>query len=386
MNAALDFTVLAAAYSASIVWCIALVLPSRPYAMRERLEPSTADVTDVADFGDITVLIPARNEATSIQRTLAAVSEQSGAASVVVVDDQSTDATAKIATETLGTATVVTGEPPPPGWIGKVWALEQGLRTVRTPFVLLLDADIELRPGIIAALKNKAIHERLAMVSLLANLNTQRFWERVLVPAYVYFFKFMYPFALVNSATSRTAAAAGGCILIRRKALEEIGGFASLKSAIIDDCTLAKQVKSAGHGIWLGVSKSAVSHREYANWIDIWNLVTRSAFAELKFSTLRLLLCTLAMLWLFISVPLAVLMYSGVPAYIAAAGTLAMFMTYVPVLRFYKLWAGRAVTLPLVALLYLAMTWHSAVRYWFGTRTVWKSRSYESRPPDMPLE
>jgi hopene-associated glycosyltransferase HpnB len=349
--------------------------------MRERLEPSKPDL---ADFSDITVLIPARNEATILQRTLAAVGDQSGTAPVVVVDDQSTDATAKVARETLGTATVVIGEPPPPGWIGKVWALEQGLRTVRTPFVLLLDADIELRPGMIAALKNKANDERLAMVSLLATLNTQRFWERMLVPAYVYFFKFMYPFALVNSVSSQTAAAAGGCILIRRKVLEEIGGFASLKSAIIDDCTLAKQVKTAGHRIWLGVSKSVISHREYANWADIWHLVARSAFAELKFSTLRLFLCTLAMLWLFICAPLAVLIYGGMPAYIAAAGMLAMFMTYVPVLRFYKLRAGRALTLPLVALLYLAMTWHSAVRYWFGTRTVWKDRYYESRPPDIP--
>ncbi|MEE8235434.1 MAG: glycosyltransferase [Gammaproteobacteria bacterium] len=381
MNAALDLTLLAAAYSASIVWCLALLLPSRPFGMRERLEPSKPDV---ADLDDITVLIPARNEATTIQRTLVAVGDQRGAAPVVIVDDQSTDATARVARETLNTATVVTGEPPPPGWIGKVWALEQGLRTVQTPFVLLLDADIELRPGIIAALKNKAVHERLAMVSLLANLNTQRFWERILVPAYVYFFKFMYPFALVNSVSSRTAAAAGGCILIRREVLEEIGGFASLKSAIIDDCTLAKQVKAAGHGIWLGVSKSVISHREYANWVDILNLVTRSAFAELKFSTMRLLLCTLAMLWLFICVPLVLLIYSGVPAYIAAAGMLAMFMTYVPVLRFYKLWAGRALTLPLVALLYLAMTWHSAVRYWFGTRTVWKGRCYESRPRNVP--
>ncbi len=381
MNAALDLTLLAAAYSASIVWCLALLLPSRPFGMRERLEPSKPEV---ANLDDITVLIPARNEATTIQRTLVAVGDQRGAAPVVIVDDQSTDATARVARETLNTATVVTGEPPPPGWIGKVWALEQGLRTVQTPFVLLLDADIELRPGIIAALKNKAVHERLAMVSLLANLNTQRFWERILVPAYVYFFKFMYPFALVNSVSSRTAAAAGGCILIRREVLEEIGGFASLKSAIIDDCTLAKQVKAAGHGIWLGVSKSVISHREYANWVDILNLVTRSAFAELKFSTMRLLLCTLAMLWLFICVPLVLLIYSGVPAYIAAAGMLAMFMTYVPLLRFYKLWAGRALTLPLVALLYLAMTWHSAVRYWFGTRTVWKGRCYESRPRNVP--
>jgi len=381
VNAALDLTLLAAAYSASIVWCLALLLPSRPFGMRERLEPSKPEV---ADLDDITVLIPARNEATTMQRTLVAVGDQRGAAPVVIVDDQSTDATARVARETLNTATVVTGEPPPPGWIGKVWALEQGLRTVQTPFVLLLDADIELRPGIIAALKNKAVHERLAMVSLLANLNTQRFWERILVPAYVYFFKFMYPFALVNSVSSRTAAAAGGCILIRREVLEEIGGFASLKSAIIDDCTLAKQVKAAGHGIWLGVSKSVISHREYANWVDILNLVTRSAFAELKFSTMRLLLCTLAMLWLFICIPLVLLIYSGVPAYIAAAGMLAMFMTYVPVLRFYKLWAGRALTLPLVALLYLAMTWHSAVRYWFGTRTVWKGRCYESRPRNVP--
>lgn len=381
MNAALEFTVLAAAYSASIAWCLALVLPSRPYAMRERLEPSDSDV---ADLGDITVLIPARDEAATIQRTLAVLNDQCNTTAVVVVDDQSADATARVARETLDTATVVAGEPPPPGWIGKVWALEQGLRTVRTPFVLLLDADIELRPGIIAALKNKANDERLAMVSLLATLNTQRFWERMLVPAYVYFFKFMYPFALVNSVNSQTAAAAGGCILIRRQVLQEIGGFASLKSAIIDDCTLAKQVKTAGYGIWLGVSKSVTSHREYAHCADIWNLVTRSAFAELRFSTLRLLLCTLAMLWLFICAPLVMLIYSGMPAYISAAGTLAMFMTYIPVLRFYNLWAGQALTLPLVALLYLAMTWHSGIRYWFGTRTVWKNRYYESRPRNMP--
>ncbi len=229
MNAALDLTLLAAAYSASIAWCLALMMPSRPYGMRERLEPSKPDV---ADLDDITVLIPARNEAATIQRTLVAVGDQRGAAPVVIIDDQSTDATARVARETMNTATVVTGEPPPPGWIGKVWALEQGLRTVQTPFVLLLDADIELRPGIIAALKNKAVHERLAIVSLLANLNTQRFWERILVPAYVYFFKFMYPFALVNSVSSRTAAAAGEDSLFRVERGPAIGHDALLVEAV----------------------------------------------------------------------------------------------------------------------------------------------------------
>jgi hopene-associated glycosyltransferase HpnB len=360
-------------FVAGLIWLLILLLPIRVTGTRERLE---AGHTPHADVSDVTVLIPARDEAGTIVRTLNALHEQGRGLAVIVVDDQSSDDTASLAAGHSLRPTVISGDPLPERWVGKVWALEQGYRQIHTPFVLLLDADIELAPGMVAALRDFASHDARAMVSVLARLGIDSFWERLLVPAYVYFFKLLYPFALVNDSRFPMAAAAGGCMLLRRDALRDIGGFHALRAAIIDDCSLARLIKNGQRRIWLGLTHSAISHRPYPTLRDLWNLVTRSAFAQLRFSATVLLLCTAAMLGLFLAAPIGVVMLDGPARLAAAVGTVAMLGTYLPVLYFYGLRPWRAVTLPFVALAYLAMTWHSALRYWRGTRTVWKNRRY----------
>jgi hopene-associated glycosyltransferase HpnB len=360
-------------FLASLIWLLILLLPIRVTGTRERLE---ADHTAYADLSDVTVLIPARDEAHTILRTLNALNDQGRGLAIVVVDDQSSDDTAKLAAGHPLGPTVISGHPLPERWVGKVWALEQGYRQIHTPFVLLLDADIELAPGMVAALRDFASKDERAMVSVLARLCIDSFWERLLVPAYVYFFKLLYPFALVNDSRFPLGGAAGGCMLLRCDALRDIGGFHALRAAIIDDCSLASLIKGGQRRIWLGLTDSAISHRPYPALRDVWNLVTRSGFAQLRFSATLLLLCTGTMLGLFLAAPIGVVMLDG-PARLAAwVGSLAMLGTYLPVLYFYRLTPWRAVTLPFVALAFLAMTWHSALRYWRGTRTVWKSRRY----------
>jgi hopene-associated glycosyltransferase HpnB len=363
------------AFFAAIFWTAVVMLPIRPAATRERLDAAeTPPVT--ADFSAITVLIPARNEAGTIARTLSTMRQQSAGLAVVVIDDQSTDKTAQIVTSQPGDIRLVAGTPTPPGWLGKVWALEQGLPAIKTPLVLLLDADIELAPGFVASLQEKLELEQLALVSVMARLRTSSAWERLLVPAYVYFFKLLYPFALVNSQHSRVAAAAGGCMLARKAALAQIGGFTALRGSIIDDCALAGLIKRAGHPIWLGLTNSVRSIRPYETLTDFWNLVARSAFAELRFSIGRLLVCTAGMLILFCVPPIAPFVVRGTSRYAAIVAGVAMLVSYLPVLRFHALNPARVLTLPLVAIGYLAMTWNSALRYWFGKPTLWKDRAY----------
>ncbi|MDP6951365.1 MAG: glycosyltransferase, partial [Alphaproteobacteria bacterium] len=208
------------------MWLALLLLPWRPWSTRERLHASTAP----APLGDVIVLIPARDEAETLPRTLAALPEQGEGLDVIVIDDQSTDDTAALAR--AGDAQVIDGTPRPEGWSGKLWALEQGRRQATRPLVLLLDADIALAPGVVAALLAKRIETGAALVSVMATLSTASPWERLLVPAFVYFFKLLYPFALSNAPRAPVAAAAGGCILIEREALEAIGGFAALSGAM----------------------------------------------------------------------------------------------------------------------------------------------------------
>ena len=363
------------AFFAAIFWTAVVVLPIRPAATGEKLDVTqTPPVT--ADFSAITVLIPARNEAGTIARTLSTVRQQSAELAVVVIDDQSTDQTAQIVANEPGAIRLVGGTPTPSGWLGKVWALEQGLAAVKTPLILLLDADIELAPGFVASLQEKLQLEQLALVSVMARLRTSSVWERLLVPAYIYFFKLLYPFALVNSQHSRVAAAAGGCILLRKTALTQIGGFTALRGSIIDDCALAGLIKRAGNPIWLGLTNSVISIRPYQTLSDFWNLVARSAFAELKFSIGRLVACTAGVLILFCVPIIAPFVVRGTARYVAIVAAVAMLVSYLPVLRFYSLNPARVLTLPLVAIGYLAMTWNSALRYWFGKPTLWKDRAY----------
>ncbi len=360
---------------AAFVWAAILGLPWRPWSTRERLNADPTPAGKTPDLSRITALMPARNEASVIERTLRALAAQGRLGAIVLVDDESDDGTAARA-EALGLERlrIVRGTRPPPGWSGKLWALEQGLRSVETDYVLLLDADIELAPGVLPALTRHLREHTCDMVSIMATLPMNSGWERLLIPPFIYFFKLLYPFALANSPRSRVAAAAGGCILIAGRRLREMGGFAVLRDALIDDCTLAREVKRRGGRTWLGLSRDVIAVRPYERLADIWNMVARTAYTQLLYSPALLLLCTVLLGLTFIVPVLGLL--SATPAAGAIALAL-MFASYAPTLRFYGLSLWWLPTLPLAATMYLAMTWTSAVRYFRGERSRWKNRTYE---------
>ena len=361
---------------AAVMWVALLLVPWRPWSTRESLRAEGTDAT--ADFGDVTALIPARDEAACIGDTLRALAAQGRLARIVVIDDQSSDGTGDIA-RALGIAglEVIGGSDPPPGWSGKLWALEQGFARVSTPRTLLLDADIALAPGTLTALHARMTRDRLALASVMATLCMGNAWEKLLLPPFIFFFKLIYPFALANRSGSRIAAAAGGCILLETDALRGIGGFAALHDAIIDDCTLARRIKDHGGRTWLGLSRDVRAIRPYETLDNIWNMVARSAFTQLRYSRALLLVCTALLLLSFVVPVIAVFapgaggMLMGIVALAAMAGA------YWPTIRYYGLHPAWTATLPLAACLYLAMTWHSAIRYWSGERSRWKNRSYE---------
>ena len=365
---------------ALLAWLGVLLAPHQPHRVRERLE---ADLAAPDDLTAVTVLIPARDEAATIGRVIAALRLQGRGLDAIVVDDQSSDDTRLAAARAAAPGfalRIIDGKPLPEGWAGKLWALEQGLAVADRPYLLLLDADIELTPRLVPALLAKMRERDAALVSLLAELHCETFWERLLCPAFVLFFKLLYPFAWNNDAANTTAAAAGGCMLVRAEALRQIGGFAAIRGALIDDCTLAAALKRRRAAIWLGMTHSVRSLRVYASLGDFWSMVTRSAFTQLRYSTLWLLAATAAMLLTLIAAPvwLAVGLAAAEPvlAWTAAAAWLALAAAYWPVVSFYRLPAVWAMTLPLAAALFLAMTWGSAFGYWRGTRARWKAREY----------
>lgn len=360
-------------------WVAVLALPSRPHRTHERVE--AGGPTPDADLAAVTVLIPARNEAAVLERTLGALSRQGRDLAVIVVDDESTDGTAALCERFAEHARVdlIRGAPLPDGWGGKLWALEQGLARIETPRVLLLDADIELAPGTLPRLLDLAGATGAALVSVMAELRCRTFWERLLVPPFIFFFKLIYPFAWVNDSRRGTAAAAGGCVLVETAALREVGGFTAIRSALIDDCALAALVKRTGRPIWLGLSHSVISLRSYATLGSFAQMVTRTAFTQLRYSVVLLVLVTLAMLVAF-GGP-AAFVWPGatvVARTLAALGLAASCLAYLPTVRFYGLPTAWTLTLPLAALLFLGMTWLSALNYWRGIRAEWKDRAYAS--------
>ena len=356
------------------MWLVLLALPWRPWGTAERIAPEDKPA-DETDLSNISVLIPARDEAAVIGDTLRALAAQGRGLEVMVIDDQSSDGTADaVRAAGLSSLTVVPGADLPQGWSGKLWALEQGRRMVARPLVLLLDADITLRPGMLAALAARQKADGLALVSVMASLRMQGFWERLLIPAFIYFFKLLYPFRLSNGPTRWIAAGAGGCMLIDTIRLEAIGGFGAVRDALIDDCALAAALKRSGSRTWIGL----ISHRAYDGLSPIWNMVARTAYTQLRGSPPLLGVCTALMVLAFWT-PLAGLASpSATPSLIAAAGLAAMAISYQPVLRFYHRSPLWALALPIIGTLYLAMTWHSAIRAWRGERSRWKGRVYRA--------
>ncbi len=348
------------------------------------------------------VIIPARNEADMLPETLPTLlgQEYPGPLQVCLVDDHSDDGTGEVARALARNLdqerrlTVIQAAPLQKGWTGKLWALEQGVRASRadtdSEYLLFTDADIAYGPGQLQALVAKARIEDLDLVSLMVLLRVKTFWERLLIPAFVYFFAMLYPFKWVNDPGKRTAAAAGGCVLLRRQALERSGGLAPIAGALIDDCTLARQIKDRGAEdggrIWLGLTGEVKSLRPYQTLEEIWTMVARTAFVQLHYSYLLLLGTVAGMLLLYLAPPL------GAAASPAAgprwgivlpglAAWLLMIRTYLPMLKLYRVSPWLAPLLPMTAALYTAMTLDSARRFRRGKGGLWKGRTYESTGP-----
>ncbi len=359
------------------IWTAILLVPWRPWSTQSSFDAEIP--LTLPDLSDVTVLIPARNERNEIQRTLHSLAGQGRNLRVVLVDDQSTDGTAEAARQCgLPELSIVNGEPLPPDWTGKLWALEQGLRDVHSVLVLQLDADIELLPGTVAGLREQMQNRDLGLISLMARLTMDSPWERALMPAFVYFFRLLYPFQLSNSRFKLVAAAAGGCILLRTDILRQMGGYSALKGALIDDCTLARKVKDLGHRTWIGLTHSAISHRAYGDLGSVWEMVARTAFTQLRHSVVLLLLCTGMMAAAFL-LPVMALGQSGITQVMGAGTLILMAVSYLPTLRYYDVPFVWAVTLPLAGMLYLLMTWTSAWRHWAGTGARWKERNYANK-------
>jgi len=369
-------------------WLYLLLGHGRFWLCSERLP--AGPLAEPAQWPAVAAVVPARNEEDTIAAVLGSLLAQDypGPLSVTLVDDRSTDATrsrAEAIPPGRTALTILEAEPLPAGWSGKLWALHQGIaRAAREQadieYIFLSDADIAHEPGKLRKLVSKAEGERCDLVSLMARLNCETLWERLLIPAFVFFFQKLYPFPLANSDRSGVAAAAGGCALIRRSALERIGGIAAIRGALIDDCSLARAVKRSGGRLWLGLADSTRSLRMYRDLEPIWMMVARSAFTQLRYSTLLLIGTVLGMALVYLLPPLALLMaalHGDAPAALLAGGAwLLMTAAYLPTVRYYRRPPVVALTLPLAALLYLGMTLDSARRHWWGSGSRWKGRDY----------
>ena len=334
----------------------------------------------------VVAVVPARDEAPTVGRAVASLLAQDypGPFSAVVVDDASRDGTADAARGAAAgdeRLTVVAGSPLPKGWVSKLWAMRQGLKAaVSDPaFVLFTDADIEHEPPMLRRLVTKAEGKRLDLVSLMALLRCRSSWERLLIPAFVFFFQKLYPFPLVNDPNRRPAAAAGGCMLARRQALDHAGGLEAIRDRLIDDCALAALLKDHG-SIWIGLTRRVRSLRPYDRLGDLWLTVARTAFAQIGHSWIVLVATVLAMGVAYLVPPLAVVvgLVAGDPwpAASGLAAWLLMAFAYRPTLDLYGQPVASALALPLAALMFTLMTIDSARRHRRGRGGAWKGRRY----------
>jgi hopene-associated glycosyltransferase HpnB len=375
---------LALAALAFAIWLYMLVARGGFWRARERDE--TWRNADPARWPDVVAIIPARDEAECVGQCVGSLLSQNypGHFSIVLVDDESGDGTGNVATaaaHALGAAhrlTILRGAPRPAGWSGKVWAMNQGFdevsRSAPPPARLLFcDADIAFAPDVLSRLVRQAEAGDCALVSLMAKLRCESWAERALIPAFVFFFQMLYPFAWVDNPRDRTAAAAGGCMLADRGALARAGGFPAMRAALIDDCALAALMKRQGP-IMLALTRGVVSLRAYPKLGDISAMVARSAYAQLDYSPIQLLGVVAGMTLTFLVAPFAALFASGVAVLFGLFAWIAMALAFQPMLRFYGRATSWGLALPLIAAAYLAFTLRSAYLYWRGRGGLWKGR------------
>ena len=392
-----------------VAWAWLVLARGQFWRTDQRLPPTpppSADnqlsVGSTAQWPGFRVVVPARNEAQVLPRTLPTLLGQDypGRFHITLVDDRSEDGTAEVARrvaldeDAVQRLTVVAGEPPPPGWTGKLWAVQQGLgagQPAGAEFVMLTDADIAHPPESLRALVQKAESARLDLVSLMARLRVETVWDRLLIPAFVFFFAKLYPFRWANDPRESAAAAAGGCMLVRGEALARSGGLEPIADRLIDDCALAELIKRRGRPeggrIWLGLSQDVRSLRIYGGLRPIWSTVARTAFAQLNYSAMLLVGTVLGMVSLYLVPVLGAL--GGLVAvatgpsvlgiWLASAGVATwalMAASYIPMLRWHSTSPLFAPLLPLTAILYTMMTVNSALRFWRGEGGRWKGRTY----------
>jgi hopene-associated glycosyltransferase HpnB len=389
-------------FLATLSFCLwAYLLLGRGFFWRVRISaptPATSDATVVA-------VIPARNEAATIGKAVASLLLQSIAnLRVIVVDDASTDGTtaaARAAAEELRASDrllVIAGQSLPAGWTGKLWAVHQGVEQAKVlspDFLLLTDADVEHGPHTVATLLAIAEGGGFDLTSYMVKLHCTSVAEKLLIPAFVYFFFQLYPPAWIANPKAKAAGAAGGCMLIRPHALALAGGIEAIRSEVIDDCALARAIKQTGGRVWLGLTDTSRSMRPYGNFAEIGRMISRTAFSQLRHSTL-LLLATLIGLVITYLLPIVLLGCPTLTAVgwvgatgwstlagfakvgLAASALFMMTLSYFPMVRFYRsnpLWA---LTLPLASIFYMGATLWSAIQYWAGRGGQWKGRAQDA--------
>ncbi len=352
-----------------------------------RLKGTRLDASDHAGFSSrIVAVVPARNEAELIGPVITSLLSQCVAMPVFLVDDESTDGTADVARHAAeqagkaGALVVIQSKPLPPGWTGKLWAMHQGIeraRALNPEWLMLADADVVHDAQTAANLGRIASQGHYDLVSFMVKLHCESLAEKLLIPAFVYFFFMLYPPAWIRDVRRSTAGAAGGCMLVRSEALQRAGGLEATRGALIDDCSLARLLKQHGGRLWLGLTDQSQSLRRYETFADIERMVSRTAFNQLKHSALLLLGTIAGMVMTYLAPPLLLLSGGRLAFFMGAAAWAAMTMTYLTMVRHYRLNPAWALALPLAATFYLGATIHSALKYWSGTGGDWKGRAQD---------
>jgi hopene-associated glycosyltransferase HpnB len=369
-----------------VIWVYLLTARGGFWRAAQRDDASEATAAKVSSWPRVVAIVPARDEAEIIGESIASLLQQDyrGDFAVIVVDDHSSDCTAAVARHAAtaagasGRVIVLSAPPLPGGWTGKLWAQHHGVNHARTlpeppDYLLLTDADIRHAADTLTALVRRAVRDRTVLTSLMASLHCEKLAERAMIPAFIFFFQMLYPFAWVNRANRATAAAAGGCMLVRRQSLQAAGGVEAIRSELIDDCALARLLKSHGP-IWLGLTRRVHSVRAYANVGEIRDMVVRSAYAQLRFSPWWLAFTTAAMLVVYVAPPILALFGSGMPQLLGVLAWVLMTLAFQPTLHFYRVSPWWGVALPAIAASYLVFTLESAYRHMRGRGGEWKGR------------